>query len=127
MVIIGTIGPRRSTSEGTRSHRSRQYGLPFSTATWPSEYVILPEAGACKPIWEYHAKTLAWDLSGHHATDRAPELHSGCSLRSGSQCPLLSPCGSLRQPALADFTSARVGDYQYNPASAILPDQFSVR
>jgi hypothetical protein len=27
----------------------------------------MPEAGLYKPIWEYDAKTLAWDLSGHLA------------------------------------------------------------
>ena len=34
---------------------------------WASGYVILPEGGLYKPIWEYDAKTLAWDLSGHLA------------------------------------------------------------
>jgi hypothetical protein len=43
------------------------YGLPFATAVWAGEYVVLPEAGIYKPIWEYDAKTLAWDLSGHLA------------------------------------------------------------
>jgi hypothetical protein len=28
---------------------------------------VLPEAGIYKPIWEYDAKTLASDLSGHLA------------------------------------------------------------
>jgi hypothetical protein len=43
------------------------YGLPFGAAVWISGYVLLPEAGLYKPIWEYDAKTLAWDLSGHLA------------------------------------------------------------
>ena len=43
------------------------YGLPFGAGVWASSYVILPEAGLYKPIWEYDAKTLAWDLSGHLA------------------------------------------------------------
>jgi hypothetical protein len=30
-------------------------------------HVVLPEAGIYKPIWEYDAKTLASDLSGHLA------------------------------------------------------------
>jgi hypothetical protein len=43
------------------------YGLPFGVAVWATGYVILPEAGIYKPIWEYDAKTLARDLSGHLA------------------------------------------------------------
>jgi len=27
----------------------------------------MPQSGLYKPIWEYDAKTLAWDLSGHLA------------------------------------------------------------
>ena len=43
------------------------YGLPFGAAVWLAGYVILPEGGLYKPIWEYDAETLAWDLSGHLA------------------------------------------------------------
>jgi hypothetical protein len=43
------------------------YGLPFGAAVWGAGYVILPEAGIYKPIWEYDAKTLATDLGGHLA------------------------------------------------------------
>jgi hypothetical protein len=43
------------------------YGLPFGAVVWSSDYVILPEAGLYKPIWEYDAKTLAGDLSAHLA------------------------------------------------------------
>ena len=43
------------------------YGLPFGTAVCAAGYVILPEGGLYKRIWEYDAKTLAWDLSGHLA------------------------------------------------------------
>ena len=43
------------------------YGLPFGTAVWISGYLVLPEAGLYKPIWEYDAKTLAKDLAGHLA------------------------------------------------------------
>ncbi len=42
-------------------------GLPFGTAVWGTGYVVLPEAGIHKPIWEYDAKTLATDLGGHLA------------------------------------------------------------
>ncbi|HEX7994592.1 MAG TPA: hypothetical protein VF506_11770 [Streptosporangiaceae bacterium] len=43
------------------------YGLPFGATVWGAGYVILPAAGIYKPIWEYDAKTLATDLSGHLA------------------------------------------------------------
>jgi hypothetical protein len=43
------------------------YGLPFGATVWAIGYVILPEGGLYKPIWEYDIKTLAWDLSGHLA------------------------------------------------------------
>ena len=43
------------------------YGLPFGAAVWIAGDVILPEAGLYKPILEYDAKTLAWDLTGHLA------------------------------------------------------------
>jgi len=43
------------------------YGLPFGAGVWVSGYVVLPEAGIYKPIWEYDAKTLASDLGGHLA------------------------------------------------------------
>jgi hypothetical protein len=43
------------------------YGLPFGAVVWAAGYVILPEGGLYKPIWDYDAKTLAWDLSGHLA------------------------------------------------------------
>jgi hypothetical protein len=44
-----------------------RYGLPFGATVWAAGYVILPEGGLYKPIWEYDAKTLAWDLTGHLA------------------------------------------------------------
>jgi hypothetical protein len=43
------------------------YGLPFGAAVWATGYVVLPEGGLYKPIWEYDAKILAWDLSAHLA------------------------------------------------------------
>jgi hypothetical protein len=43
------------------------YGLPFGALVWASGYVILPEGGLYKPIWEYDAKTLGEDLSAHLA------------------------------------------------------------
>jgi hypothetical protein len=44
-----------------------RYGLPFGAAVWASGYLVLPEAGLYKPIWEYDPKTLARDLSAHLA------------------------------------------------------------
>jgi hypothetical protein len=43
------------------------YGLPFGAVIWVSDYVLLPEAGLYKPIWDYDAKTLAGDLTAHLA------------------------------------------------------------
>ena len=43
------------------------YGLPFGAAVWITGYLVLPEGGLYQPIWEYDAKTLAWDLSAHLA------------------------------------------------------------
>jgi hypothetical protein len=43
------------------------YGLPFGATLWATSYIALGEAGLYKPILEYDAKTLAWDLSGHLA------------------------------------------------------------
>jgi hypothetical protein len=43
------------------------YGAPFGAAVWATDYIVLPEGGLYKPIWEYDAKTLAWDLGGHLA------------------------------------------------------------
>jgi hypothetical protein len=43
------------------------YGLPFGVLVWAAGYVVLPEAGLYKPIYEYDAKTLASDLGAHLA------------------------------------------------------------
>ena len=42
-----------------------RYGLPFGATVWAGDYVILPALKLYKPIWEYDARTLAKDLSGH--------------------------------------------------------------
>jgi hypothetical protein len=52
---------------GSRRNRRPLHGLPFGAAVWAAGYVVLPEAGLYKPIWEYDAKTLAIDLSAHLA------------------------------------------------------------
>jgi hypothetical protein len=41
------------------------YGPPFGAAVWASGYVVLPQLGVYKQIWEYDAKTLRRDLSHH--------------------------------------------------------------
>ncbi|MGP7997275.1 MAG: hypothetical protein ACLPKI_08140 [Streptosporangiaceae bacterium] len=43
------------------------YGVPFGAVVWATGYVILPEGGLYKPIWEYDAKTLTEDLTAHLA------------------------------------------------------------
>jgi hypothetical protein len=43
------------------------YGLPLGFAVFAGHYIVMPEAGLYQPIWEYDAKTLAWNLSGHLA------------------------------------------------------------
>ena len=42
-------------------------GVPFGAAGWTLGYVLLPQAGLYKPIWEYDVETLAKDLSAHLA------------------------------------------------------------
>ena len=44
-----------------------QDGLPFGAAVWALGYIVLPQAGLYKPIWEYDVETLAKDLSAHLA------------------------------------------------------------
>jgi hypothetical protein len=43
------------------------YGLPLGATVWISGYLVLPEAGLYKPLFEYDPETLAWDLGGHLA------------------------------------------------------------
>ena len=52
---------------GSMRRPNALYGLPFGATVWASGYLVLPEAGLYKPIWEYDAKTLASDLSAHLA------------------------------------------------------------
>ena len=52
---------------GSQRKPNALYGLPFGAAVWAASYVILPEGGLYKPIWQYDAKTLAWDLTAHVA------------------------------------------------------------
>ena len=50
---------------GSLRRPSPLYGVPLGTVVWVSGYLLLPEGGLYKPIWEYDAKTLADDLSAH--------------------------------------------------------------
>ena len=47
------------------SHHAWARALAFGPSVWLSGYVVLPLAKVYKPIWDYDAKTLASDLSGH--------------------------------------------------------------
>ena len=44
-----------------------RYGLPYGAAVFADDYIALPIAGLYKPIWEYDATTVAWDLGAHLA------------------------------------------------------------
>ncbi len=52
---------------GSLRRQNPVYGLPFAAVVWLTGYVVLPEGGLYKPIWEYDVKTLADDLSAHLA------------------------------------------------------------
>lgn len=41
------------------------YGPVFGAGVWGTGYVVLPQAGLYKQIWEYDRVTLAKDLSAH--------------------------------------------------------------
>jgi hypothetical protein len=51
--------------------RRRLQGPLFGTVVWLSGYVVLPLAKLYKPIWEYDAKSLLKDWSGHLAFGNA--------------------------------------------------------
>jgi len=53
--------------EGSRRRPRPLDGLPFGAAVWALGYVLLPQAGLYKPIWEYDVEVLANDLSDHLA------------------------------------------------------------
>jgi hypothetical protein len=52
---------------GSRPSPHPVYGVPFGAAVFANDYIALPAAGLYKPIWDYDAKTLAWDLGAHLA------------------------------------------------------------
>jgi hypothetical protein len=50
---------------GSRRTPKIWYGIPFGAAVWAGGYVVLPQLGVYKQIWEYDLETLAKDLGGH--------------------------------------------------------------
>src|SRR5262249_35062064 len=44
-----------------------EYGGPVGAVVFAKDCIGLPIAGLYQPIWEYDAKTLAWDLGAHLA------------------------------------------------------------
>jgi hypothetical protein len=74
------------------------YGLPFGVAVWATGYVVLPEAGLYKPIWEYDAKTLASDLSAHLACGAGTGAAFWLSTKIGGTTGLPQTAGSTTRP-----------------------------
>ena len=72
------------------------YGVPFGALVWASGYVILPEGGLYKPIWEYDAKVLGDDLS------------RASGLRRGHRCYLLAVRPATLGKWLARMPSGRL-------------------
>jgi uncharacterized membrane protein YagU involved in acid resistance len=52
---------------GSLPRSSKALGFPFGMVVWATGYVVLPQAGVYKPIWEYDPRTLWKDLSAHLA------------------------------------------------------------
>ncbi|OIJ66085.1 hypothetical protein WN71_020725 [Streptomyces mangrovisoli] len=52
---------------GSLPRASPVCGVPFGAAVFAGGYVALPIAGLYKPIWQYDAKTVAWDFGAHVA------------------------------------------------------------
>lgn len=44
-----------------------RYGVALGIALFANDYIALPIAGLYKPIWQYSAKVLGWDLGAHIA------------------------------------------------------------
>ncbi|MEY9933793.1 hypothetical protein ABH926_008455 [Catenulispora sp. GP43] len=52
---------------GSAAVPKARYGVPFGVGLFANDYVALPIAGLYKPIWQYSAKVLGWDLGAHIA------------------------------------------------------------
>jgi hypothetical protein len=50
---------------GSRRKPKVWFGLPFGAAVWAGGYLVLPQLGVYKPIWNYDLKTLEKDLRAH--------------------------------------------------------------
>jgi hypothetical protein len=74
------------------------YGLLFGVAVWATGYVVLPEAGLYKPIWEYDAKTLASDLSAHLACGAGTGAAFWLFTKIGGTTGLPQTAGSTTRP-----------------------------
>jgi len=62
-----TAGAAYGILAGSRPKPHPEYGVPLGAALFAGDYIALPAAGLYKPIWEYDAKTLAWDFGAHLA------------------------------------------------------------
>jgi hypothetical protein len=61
------LGAAYGVVAGSRPRSRPQDGIPFGAAVWALGYVVLPQAGLYKQIWQYDVDTLAKDLSAHLA------------------------------------------------------------
>jgi hypothetical protein len=50
---------------GARQKPKVWVGLPFGAAVWVGGYIVLPQFGVYKPIWDYDLVTLGKDLRAH--------------------------------------------------------------
>lgn len=71
-----------------------RYGLLLGTALFANDYIALPVAGLYQPIWEYDAKTLAWDLGAHLAYGAG----TGTTFWLVTRIGLLEASGPLTSP-----------------------------
>jgi hypothetical protein len=65
-------GCRIRVPPGSRHRPKVWYGLPFGAAVWAGGYVVLPQLGVYKRIWDYDLGTLRKDLTAHLVFGRAP-------------------------------------------------------
>ncbi|MFG2882595.1 hypothetical protein ACGFYV_09795 [Streptomyces sp. NPDC048297] len=61
------LGAAYGILAGSLSAPHPAYGVPYGAAVFAGDYISLPIAGLYKPIWEYDAKVVAWDLGSHLA------------------------------------------------------------
>lgn len=56
--VLGLLG-------GSAGRRRLWWGPVFGTAVFLTDYAVLPPTGLYQPMWEYDAKTLGRDWTGH--------------------------------------------------------------